>query len=219
MRPAHLSRSFFLACVVTLAASLSAEATPIRSEGRPFNPSSRPALVLVALAGSAPGAVLITARQVGSDVVLTGGGSINTTGLTLVSNTPSWVTPSLDTQSVRAETGQATSYTGFSGPSAVGSGGVSAFSSSTTGQPFGITQFNGRLFVPRDYVSGTPLLGTPTYSNRTLASFGLVDGTYTYTWGSGANADSLVIDIAVPEPATLSLLVGSAALALRRRSR
>ena len=44
------------------------------------------------------------------------------------------------------------------------------------------------------------------YDHRCL---GLTPGTYTWTWGSGANADFLEVDIpsaAVPEPSSLTLL-------------
>jgi hypothetical protein len=51
---------------------------------------------------------------------------------------------------------------------------------------------------------------------------GLTPGTYVYTWGSGANADSVTINIsAVPEASTWAMmLAGLAGLSyLGRRSR
>jgi hypothetical protein len=68
------------------------------------------------------------------------------------------------------------------------------------------------LFVPTGYVSGTALSATDTYSGQTFVSLGLTPGTYTWTWGTGANADSFKVQIgpaatAVPEPSTAILAV------------
>ena len=62
-----------------------------------------------------------------------------------------------------------------------------------------------------------------------FASLGLTPGIYTWNWGSGANADSLTINIgtaippgAVPEPSTWAMLIlgfGAVGGALRRRKR
>ena len=46
------------------------------------------------------------------------------------------------------------------------------------------------LLVPLGYVSGSPLTGTATWTNQTIAGMGFTPGSYLYTWGSGANADS-----------------------------
>ncbi len=85
----------------------------------------------------------------------------------------------------------------------------------------------GQLLLPSGYVSGTALSATDTYNNTTIAALGLAVGTYTYTWGSGANADSLVINIgpaAVPEPASIVMTggmlgLGGLVLAWRKRRR
>jgi hypothetical protein len=51
-----------------------------------------------------------------------------------------------------------------------------------------------------------------TSNNATFASLGLTDGTYVWTLGSGADADSLTVDIdgitsAVPEPSAWAVLI------------
>jgi len=75
-----------------------------------------------------------------------------------------------------------------------------------------------KLFVPFGYVSGSPLSSTSTWENASFASLGLTPRTYLKPFGSGANADSVVVVVAVPEPATLGI-VGMAALTLVRRRR
>ncbi len=71
------------------------------------------------------------------------------------------------------------------------------------------------MLVPPGYTSGDPLSGTATWPGTTFAGLGLTPGIYTWTWGSGADADSFVVDIGVPlvtpipEPSTL-LVAGMA---------
>ena len=68
-----------------------------------------------------------------------------------------------------------------------------------------------RLWLPQDYVSGSLLNSSDTWSGQSFSSLGLTPGTYTWTWGSGADADFFTMNIsnsAVPEPSSL-LLLGS----------
>jgi hypothetical protein len=79
-----------------------------------------------------------------------------------------------------------------------------------------------RLFVSPDYVSGTPLgTSTDTFTDSTFASLGVTPGTYVWTWGTGADADSLTMNIGgVPEPATWAMLIlGVAMVGLTARRR
>ena len=62
--------------------------------------------------------------------------------------------------------------------------------------------------MPQYYVSGSVLSASDTWSGQTFASLGLTPGTYTWTWGSGADADFFTMNIegsAVPEPSSLLL--------------
>jgi hypothetical protein len=81
----------------------------------------------------------------------------------------------------------------------------------------------GALVLASNYVSGSLLGGTMTFSNNTLASLGLTEGVYTYAIGNGTDAEKLVLTIgAVPEPATYAAFLGIGALGLcllRRRAR
>jgi hypothetical protein len=60
------------------------------------------------------------------------------------------------------------------------------------------------VIVPSSYVFGSALSGYSVYDGKTLASLGLTSGTYSWTWGSGVNDDSLTVNIAsvaaVPGP-------------------
>jgi hypothetical protein len=176
---------------------------------------------------AAPAAITIQFAQVGNDVVATGLGSANITGLTNL--TPDPLTGSqvnLEASSGNFRGGATgvnfTIYSGISGPANFGPGtSGNNIPTSVSGDYFGLTAFNGRLFVPGGYVSGTALSNTATWTNRTLANLGLspVGSSFTYTWGSGANADSLTVAV-VPEPSSALLVgLGAVCVALMRRNR
>jgi hypothetical protein len=57
------------------------------------------------------------------------------------------------------------------------------------------------------------LNATDTYAGQTISSLGLTPGTYTWTWGTGAHADSLTVQIgpaAIPEPSTAIIALSGA---------
>jgi hypothetical protein len=185
------------------------------------------ALLIATFGGQAGAALIIDVSQVGANVVATGSGTIDLTGLTYLGgfSTNAGTIPDIALIYV-GPSGTLDVYTGASGPTSFGSGGDTTAPSSGTGDIFGV-QGNGLslgslIDVPAGYVSGSPLSGSMTFDNTTIASVGLTPGTYTYTWGSGTDADSLTINIAsVPEPSSL-IMAGAAALAglglwIRRR--
>ena len=50
--------------------------------------------------------------------------------------------------------------------------------------------------MPIGYVSGSALSDTgATWDNQTFRSLDVTPGTYKWTWGSGANADSFTLNI------------------------
>jgi len=99
--------------------------------------------------------------------------------------------------------------------------------SSGSGDRFGIDVASGtaRLWVSPFYHSGSALSATDTWDNTTLADLGLDPGVYTYSWGSGADADTLQVRIGgaiggVPEASTWAMMLGGFGLiggAMRRR--
>lgn len=177
----------------------------------------------VAVAG-----LVITVSQVGSDVFATGVGTMNLTALTSAGTFNGGAC--LDSTYAFMQVGPISGvtqakYTGISGPSSFGSG-VFTGATSGTGDSVGFSGDAGYLLVPTGYVSGDPLSSSATFANTTLSGLGLTPGTATYSWGSGATADSLTLNIAaVPEidPATggsaFSLVAGVLAMIEQRRRR
>jgi len=163
---------------------------------------------------------IMTLEQAGPNVVATGSGMVDLTGLTRLGEAiDTVVSPYSGVLTIGG--GVFRMYSGTSGPSSFGDGMVTG-ASTESGDGFGVWGQASRIFVPEGYVSGTPLSGEAAWDNTTIAALGAIVGTYTWTWGSGANADSLTLNI-IPEPSTWSLLgIGFAALAAityrRRRS-
>jgi hypothetical protein len=133
--------------------------------------------------------LIVTISEVGSDVIMSGSGSLNLTGLIEGSVQSGWgINGTLGTWVI----GPSSSFFGrkyqgnaFSSyPNSFGSGYTAP--TSFTGDAFGIQ--NGSLgkdiIVPIGYTSGSPLSGTATFANKTISSMGLTPGTYLYDWGS-----------------------------------
>ena len=138
-------------------------------------------------------AFTITLKQVGSNVVATGSGAINLTGLTFAGGgfvATGSMGPSIADLTV-ADGTSLSQYTGFSGPSSFGPGTAIINASSDSGDSvsiIGAAFFPGPgIFLPAGYVSGTALSDSSTYTNATFASLGVTPGTYTWTWGDGAD--------------------------------
>ena len=140
--------------------------------------------------------------EVGGDVVLSGAGTMNLTSLTNVQPffRSSNIVPSVSQFGCGlAGPGPFNSrlYTGstFNSPANFGTGGQTV--GSGTGDFFGVTFAisNNQLFVPSGYTSGSFISGTTTFNSTTLATLGATPGTYTWSWGSGANASSIVMQV------------------------
>ena len=62
--------------------------------------------------------------------------------------------------------------------------------------------------MPEGYVSGSALSDSSTYDFASLASLDVTPGVYTWTWGSGADADSFTLIAGnVPEPSTWAMML------------
>jgi len=139
----------------------------------------------------------VTISQVGNDVVWSGSGSFNLTALT--SDGPGSMGGGYNSGLAVWAIGPDTSVDTYSGtityPASFGTSNVAV--TSNTGSTFGILPGgSGRLlYVPSGYVSNTNISGSSTYANKTIASAGLTPGTYTWSWGSGGNASTLVMTI------------------------
>ncbi|MEM7473891.1 MAG: PEP-CTERM sorting domain-containing protein [Planctomycetota bacterium] len=176
-------------------------------------------LTLILVPQRAKSEVILTVQNVGPDVVATANGSLNLTALT-ATNAQSSVYMIPDRALVRTGTTpsvQVDRYVTATGPTSLGSGGF-IFADSGTGDRFGV---EGQLFdVYDNYVSGTSLSSTATWNNQSLSTLGLTPGIYSWTWGSGASADSITMYVgAVPEPASFQLLLAVGLIATRFRHR
>jgi VPDSG-CTERM motif len=173
-------------------------------------------------------AYTVTLQQIGSNVVATGSGPINLTGLTL--SFPGAISFVVVFASVgQIETGPVgrliDGYTGFAGPPSFGSGGL-FFPNTGSGDFVGIDATANPLpfiAVPQGYVSGSALSDSMTFNNATFASLGVIPGTYTWTWGTGLPNQNFTLVIGratVPDGGTTVSLLGFALLglaALRRK--
>jgi hypothetical protein len=152
---------------------------------------------LLILSQPAQAGYMVTLQQVGSNVVATGSGAINLTGLTF-SGTGGF-DAEINGSTAFIITGNGASlnvYTGFTGPTSFGSG-SGVLASIFSGDGVGIAESAGEIFVPFGYVSGAALSDSSTYNNATLSSLGVTPGIYEWTWGTGAN-QNFTLDAVAP---------------------
>jgi len=185
------------------------------------------AIAPVGVGQIAHAAFVVNLQQVGANVVGNGSGTINTAGLTpdpdffsgfdfgqaaIGARDPFMALGPVTDTAVNV-------YDGISGPSNFGPGG--GFTASSGSGDAVTMYFDARLYVPSGYVSGAALSDTATWANQSFNSLGVTPGTYTWTWGSGATADSFTLNaIAVPEPTSAALLtLAGLSLLSRRRHR
>jgi hypothetical protein len=189
-------------------------------------------------ASQAEAAFLITLTQVGNDLSERSSGAFDLTDLERFGSAnpgfSSVVIPSEAETFVGAGTSPAplTLYSGLSGPSSFGPGGRTKASFGSGDDVFLLSVGSPILGVPAGYSSGDFLEGSATYVDASYASLGLIRGTYVYTWGTGAHADTLTVNVgsissvsggagAVPEASTWAMMLagftGLGALALRKK--
>ena len=167
-------------------------------------------LLMFTCAPCAQASFIAVVTQVGPDVVAVGSGTIDLTDLIAGGSGPSHAnivgTAALAYLGPISPT-NIQGYHSISGPQSFGTGAADNIPDSGSGDLVGVFGAAQAIVVPFGYVSGTSLSITDTWNNQTLASLGLTPGTYTWTWGNGADADSFVLQIATPEPGSLWLVV------------
>jgi hypothetical protein len=136
----------------------------------------------------------VTITQVGNDVVWSGSGKFNLTALTSAgsSNIGGRYNSASGAWAIGPDS-LVDSYNGaISNPGGFGTSQIPV--TSNTGSTFGILG-GGLILVPSGYISNTTISGSSTYANTTIVGAGLSGGTYTWSWGSGGDASSLVMTI------------------------
>jgi hypothetical protein len=163
---------------------------------------------------------IVTLVQQGSDVLATGSGTLNLASLSILPgafSTEHSIQPNVGILFIGLPLDvNVSNYTEVTGTTSFGNGNRDITANSGIGSIVGvdeITPSGARVVtVPEGYVSGTALMESTTWDNETFGSLGVTPGTYVWTWGSGATADSFTLDIpaaSVPEPDT-ALLFGIA---------
>jgi hypothetical protein len=166
----------------------------------------------------------ITMEQMESNVVATGSGAFDLTGLSFIEegSIGPFINPHV-AFIVTGQTGSGSTYDGFTGPTTFGNG-VITLPNTSSGDLVGISNSSTPfpfLLVPQGYVSNTALSDSMTFNNATFASLGLTPGTYVWTWGTGlANQNftlqirSLGVPPPVPDGGTTVSLLGFALIGL-----
>jgi len=184
-------------------------------------------MLLGATAAASASGFHVSLQQVGSDVVATGSGAIDLTGLGPSGSESIFVSGFLQANigdlTVGGGPGTVDLYLGkIFGPASFGSGSTGHFASSGSLNPVGISMAQGpgnifdEIVVPHGYVSDTVLSDSSTFSNATFAGLGVTPGVYVWTWGTGAD-QSFTLEVgsqvATPLPAALPLFATGFAFA------
>jgi hypothetical protein len=174
-------------------------------------------------------AIQLRVDQVGNDVVVTGSGRANLSGLTFVSTANDFQNIITDIQIFAGpnsfNAGQVDYYDGvLTGPTTISSNFFLVEEpdpTASSGNLFGIQADIYRLILPQGYTTNTDLSGISTFRNVTIAGMGLTPGTGTWTWGSIANGTFDSINLVVvpgPLPIAGAAITFGWARKLRRRS-
>jgi len=151
---------------------------------------------LLNIGSPAQAGFIVTLEQVGPNVVATGSGAIDLTGLTSFGS--AFASPEMYPAHGIMGTGPSGSvdvYAGSSGPASFGPG-FGGFPSTTSGDSVFLEDFGLGIDVPQGYISGTSLSSGATYSG-TLASLNVTPGTYEWTWGAGPD-QNFTLDAVAP---------------------
>lgn len=149
------------------------------------------ALLTSAVAQATP--YVLSIVEQGQDVVATGSGEFDLTGLRCCAYSPNGYGMVPDQAEI--ETGldplwYLKVYFGIVGPASFGIGnglyanGMLALPTTRAGDNVGLSATAGVIALPVGYVSGDALWSSATWANASFDSLGLTPGVYTWTWGS-----------------------------------
>lgn len=179
-----------------------------------------PAFCALFLLGSsfAHGAFIIAASEVGSNVVFTGSGSLDTTGLASAGTTLTFAgfyAPDPATLVVGPTSPTlADTYTGLTGPTSFGTGSGAGAVIVGSGYLVGIVPGISTLYLPNGYQSGSLISSSDTYSNQTFSTLGLTPGKYVYSLPNDTITLFIGPSSSVPESGSTFVLGGAAFLLL-----
>ncbi|MEZ6244064.1 MAG: hypothetical protein R3B57_13600 [Phycisphaerales bacterium] len=179
--------------------------------------------VMVAPAPALAG-VVINAVELGGDVVVTGGGTLDLSLWTYLSTVgqQAGVRASMSIEIGSTQHLDDLYYhpVGFSGPNAIGPGHDIVFADHGGGNGLGLFWLHSdpAISTPAGYTSGDPLgPSTATFSGHTFASLGLTKGSYTWVWDTAdGNGDFFTINV-TPSPGTYAIFGVGCCLWRRRR--
>jgi hypothetical protein len=134
----------------------------------------------VVVAGCCSTCYTVTLKQIGPNVVATGSGAIKPAHFIVGGADTPHIYPSRG-RITTGPFGGISAFENATGPTNFGSGGL-LWADSANGDLVGINGIQGMFVVPDYYVPNTPLSGSATWNNVTLASLGVTPGTYVWTW-------------------------------------
>jgi hypothetical protein len=177
------------------------------------------AAMLIGLsASSAQAGYVVDLTEQAGNVVATGSGAIDLTGLINAAGVIG--NPAISPVSGFILTGPATPPLDLSIYSEIVTGPTSFGTGSTispdegSGDMVGLNGFASArwIYVPAGYASNSPLSDSATYTGQTFSSLGVTPGRYEWTWGNGANQNFTLV-IGTPEPSTwVMMMLGFAGL-------
>ncbi|MCX5947249.1 MAG: hypothetical protein NTY67_03365 [Cyanobacteria bacterium] len=138
--------------------------------------------------------MVVTASEVGGNVVFSGGGTLNLADLSPTLSScfvNGYVEPNTGIYQGGGvgKCSYSNIYGPISGPTTLGTGRDYVLADSISGDFSGINNLYNGLVIPDTYTSGGSIFGTSTFLNKTFASLGLTPGIYDWVWGS-SNPDS-----------------------------
>ena len=171
------------------------------------------AFLMLTLTTSVDAALEMELRAVDGDVVLMASGTLDLSSTTNLAPDSTTAQSAIDAAGAFAPSVVAGSHTAIqvriecgdvAGPLTIGQGTETWKGDSGTGgivgiygggETYGAAGDGLCIMVPKDYVSGAEISASSRFINSSLSSLGVIAGTYRWTWGTGANADSLTLYI------------------------